>query len=131
MRVPVRVLVVDDEEAIRESLVAYLEDDGFETISVSSGEDALKVMEKDDIDVVIIDIRLPVIDGNELLRRASHRWPAMCFLIYTGSTSYEYPKDILKLPCVSTTVYRKPLLDLRVLSEEIRRLMSTKEGTYE
>ena len=111
MRGSVRVLIVDDEEIIRESLAAHLEDDGFEVRLAGNGEEALKVMKEQDVDVTIIDIRLPGIDGNELLRRAYHRWPAMCFLIYTGSASYEFSEDTIKLKRVSPTIYRKPLPD--------------------
>lgn len=63
------VLVVDDEEKIRRILRGYLESDAMEVVEAASGEEALEVLAQRPVDVVILDVMLPGIDGIEVLRR--------------------------------------------------------------
>lgn len=66
-----RILVVDDEIGVREVLQRYLERDGYEVLTASTGPDALRLIdqERDSIDLVILDVMLPGLDGLEVLRR--------------------------------------------------------------
>ena len=63
------VLVVDDEEKIRRILQGYLESDSMEVVEAASGEEALDRLAERPVDVVILDVMLPGIDGIEVLRR--------------------------------------------------------------
>ncbi|SEJ66340.1 response regulator transcription factor [Demequina mangrovi] len=63
------VLVVDDETSIRDLVGEYLRRDGFEVLAAGSGEDALDALRHERADLVILDVRLPGIDGMETLRR--------------------------------------------------------------
>ncbi len=67
----VQVLIVDDEYGIRTSLSGVLEDEGYETSAVESGEDCLQALAERQFDVVLLDIWLPGIDGLEVLERVS------------------------------------------------------------
>ncbi len=125
------VLIVDDDVSIRESLGAYFEDEGFEVHSEESAEEALRIMKDRTFDVAVVDLRLPAMDGAEFIRRAHHLWPDVRYLIFTGSASFELPEDLKALPCVSNTVYQKPLLDLKILSEAVRRLAAVKDDSNE
>ncbi|MGA7168433.1 MAG: response regulator, partial [Candidatus Sulfotelmatobacter sp.] len=65
-----RILVVDDESGIRESLQGVLADEGYETACVASGEECLKLLRREhNYEVVLLDIWLPGIDGLETLER--------------------------------------------------------------
>src|SRR5579862_3130089 len=65
-----KILIVDDEVGIRESLAGVLEDEGYETAPAESGEECLKVLRKPHtFDVVLLDVWLPGIDGLETLER--------------------------------------------------------------
>jgi two-component system nitrogen regulation response regulator NtrX len=64
-----QILIVDDEAAIRESLAGILEDEGYEVLLASSGEQALTLVAEHPCDVVLLDIWLPGIDGLETLRQ--------------------------------------------------------------
>src|SRR6478752_2065964 len=65
-----KLLIVDDETGIRESLEGVLADEGYETASVESGEECLKRLRREhNFDVVLLDIWLPGIDGLETLER--------------------------------------------------------------
>ena len=74
----VRVLVVDDEPDIRATVLAMLEIEGYEVTEAANGADALAVVEADPPDVILLDMRMPVLDGwgfAEELRRRNHAIP--------------------------------------------------------
>ncbi|MBZ0304953.1 MAG: response regulator, partial [Anaerolineae bacterium] len=64
-----RILVVDDEGAIRYSITKTLQRVGYQVESAASGEEALEQLEKQEFDVVLTDIRMPGISGVDLLAR--------------------------------------------------------------
>ena len=64
-----RILVVDDEEGIRQTLSFVLEDEGYEIVTASNGSEALTNLSADSFDVVITDLRMPAPDGMEILRK--------------------------------------------------------------
>ena len=64
-----RVLIVDDEPGIRESLTGVLEDEGIECSSVGSGEECLAELSRQNFDVILLDVWLPGMDGLETLAR--------------------------------------------------------------
>jgi two-component system nitrogen regulation response regulator NtrX len=68
------ILIVDDEASIRQSLGAILADEGYEILTAMSGEDALKVIEEELPNLVLLDIWLPGMDGIETLKaiKAEH-----------------------------------------------------------
>jgi CheY-like chemotaxis protein len=63
------VLVVDDEQSIRSLLVAILEDEGHSVVQAADGYQALDVLKTQDLDIVILDVMMPGIDGRETYRR--------------------------------------------------------------
>lgn len=82
-----RILIVDDEEGIRESLASILRDERYSVDTVGSGEDALALIAKGDFQVVLLDIWLPGIDGMEALTRIQDlpRPPAVIMISGHGS----------------------------------------------
>lgn len=124
----IKILIVDDESVVSANLTAFLEDEGFTVFSAFSGEEALELLAGKDIDIGIIDMRLPGIDGNTLILRAHDMRPLMKFLIHTGSTNYGLPKTLISLGIEQERVFRKPLPDLSVLSRAINELI-TREQT--
>jgi DNA-binding response OmpR family regulator len=66
---PERVLVVDDEKSIRRMVEYALEEGGFEVLSAGRGDDALEMIEREPVDLVVLDLMLPGIDGIEVCRR--------------------------------------------------------------
>ena len=63
-----KVLVVEDEQSLREPLVYLLKKEGFETIEAADGSEALKYFEKGGIDLILLDLMLPGVSGNEVCR---------------------------------------------------------------
>lgn len=83
------ILVVDDEKNIRDGLAKSLELDGYRTITAEDGEKALMIMQEEDIDLVISDLRMPKLSGEDLLRRLAESWPTVSVIILTGHGTIE------------------------------------------
>ena len=64
-----RILVADDEKDIRSVLALYLEDAGYEVVEAADGVEALRVLETQDIDLCLLDIMMPELDGYQVLKR--------------------------------------------------------------
>ena len=117
------ILIVDDEEMIRENLKAYLEDEGLSVIAVESGEEALRCVARGCcFAVCIMDMRLPGMDGNASIRRLHALCPTMSFIVHTGSSDYTLPSDLQHLGLSDAQVYLKPLLDMAPLAATVRIL---------
>jgi response regulator RpfG family c-di-GMP phosphodiesterase len=80
----VRVLIVDDDPALRKILSVMLTQSAFVCRSAASGEEALCLLEKHPFEVVISDLRMPGISGMDLLVEVRHRYPHLAFLMVTG-----------------------------------------------
>lgn len=117
-----RILIVDDEESIRRSLRAYLEDEGFEVIAAGTGEEGLELLGSTPADAVIVDMRLPGMDGNTFIEAAHDLQPGMGVLIYTGSVGYKPPSNLQSIGVGEERVFRKPLRDMSVLVSTIKEL---------
>ena len=79
-----KLLIADDEKNIREGLAAFLEQDGYETSCAADGKEAWKLFGKGDIDLGITDLRMPGMDGAELLRRILADTPGLPVIVLTG-----------------------------------------------
>jgi DNA-binding NtrC family response regulator len=79
-----RILVVDDERLIRETLDARLGDEGHEVRTAAGPFEALELLEAEDFDVIVTDLRMPSMDGLELQRRVRQRWPDTAFVFMTA-----------------------------------------------
>ena len=124
MSSPIRVLVVDDEPSIRHSLVEFLEDCQFEVSSADSAEGALDLIARVPIDVALVDIRLPKLDGDSLILQAHLLRPQMRFLIHTGSVEYQLPDELKTFGVAQEHIFLKPQMDLSVFRDAISKLMS-------
>lgn len=109
------ILVLDDEESIRNSIGAYLEDEGFTVFQAATGEYALDLLQQYQIGAAIVDIRLPGIDGNTFIRRAYAIDPELCFVVHTGSSDYVLPDDLKSMGISIDAVFIKPVYDLNLL----------------
>ena len=94
-----RILLVEDDERQRESVVHLISDDDVEITAVALGEEALALLKTQIFDCMIIDLKLPDIQGNELLERMEHE--ELCsfppVIVYTGrNLSREEEADLMK-----------------------------------
>lgn len=92
-----RVLVVEDDEAQRWTLTEILREEGLDVTACASATEALERLGRDDIRVVILDLRLPDLTGVQLLNRLGDRADDTSIIINTGHSSYQSAKDALNL----------------------------------
>ena len=78
------ILIVDDEEGLRKGLSTLLEDEGYGVLATDTAERALEIMEAEHIDLVLTDMRMPGMDGIELLKRIRERHGDVGVIILTG-----------------------------------------------
>ncbi len=113
-----RVLLVDDERDIREVLRLPLHDLGFEVLEAESGEEALERFEAAQPLIVLTDIKMPGMDGIELLRRIKSRWPETEVIMITGHGDLDLA--IRSLKHEATDFITKPI-HVEVLEIALRR----------
>ena len=78
------VLIVDDEEGIRESLSGIFEDEGYDVITARSGEEALKILKEQNMDLILLDVWLPGIDGVQTLKEIKDIKPDIPVIMISG-----------------------------------------------
>jgi len=112
-RAPVTILIVEDDELVRELGVEFLSDAGFEILEASNGEEALSLLETNpNITVLFTDINMPgPLDGIALASIAAVQWPHLAIIIGSGNVSPrsgELPRGItfIRKPCDPDGVIR-------------------------
>ena len=127
-----RVLVVDDEDSIRRALEKFLVGLGYEVSTAANGEEALKVCEGNSVDLALIDLVMPKMNGIELIRRFKSIDPQMISIVMTGfgtitsaveamkAGGYHYLTKPFELDDVASLV--KTALEHKNLREENRVL---------
>lgn len=83
------ILVIDDEKDIRDGLAADFEMDGYSVKTAATGQEGLDFISKGDIDLVITDLRMPGIHGEEVLRRVTTETPGIPVIVLTGHGSID------------------------------------------
>lgn len=91
-----KLLLVDDETRYLETTKKLIERKGYETFTAENGETALKIMDTHTIHVVVLDVKMPGMDGNETLKIIKDRWPLTEVLMLTGHATVDSAIDGLK-----------------------------------
>jgi len=92
-----RVLVVDDEKSMRDLLSITLEKEGYEVLTAAGGEAAIEALRRDTTDAVITDLRMPKVDGLQVLRAAKEISPDVAVIVITAVASTETAVEAMKL----------------------------------
>jgi len=135
-----KVLIIDDEEAIRSSLKMILEYEGYECVLAANGEAGLKIAERENPDLVFLDIKMPQVDGMEVLKRLRAADGSPPVVMISGhadvATAFEASKlgafDFLEKPLESerVLVVTRNALSQKTLEKENRRLKLAFEDKY-
>jgi DNA-binding NtrC family response regulator len=142
-----KILVVDDEKNIRIGLGKSLEMEGYQVYLAEDGNEALKEMLKKDIDLVITDLRMPKISGEEVLKKISNSYPTVPVIILTGhgtvenavnamrNGAYDFITkpvnlDRLNLLVKRALASRKLVQEHRALQQEVARLEQKKHQPF-
>lgn len=90
------VLIVDDDDLVRETLRFVLEDGGYLVHAASSGAEALRILEREHVDIVLSDIFMPGMNGFDLLQQMRERAPSTPVILITGYANIEMAREALR-----------------------------------
>ncbi len=119
-----RILVVDDDESIREVLKAILEDEGYTVESVDTAKKAIQKTKRKIYNLALIDIRLPDMEGIELLTKMSDTTPKMRKVIITG---YPTLQNAVEAVNKGADVYIVKPFDMEKVLETIKEQLKEQE----
>lgn len=116
-----KLLIIDDDEVVRASVAAYLEDSGFTVLQASNGAEGLLCYEAKRPDLVICDLRMPQVDGLELIRRVALLDADLPVIVMSGAGVMSDVVEALRLGAADYLI--KPLEDLAVLEHSVARAL--------
>ncbi|MDT2021249.1 sigma-54 dependent transcriptional regulator [Methylocella sp. CPCC 101449] len=128
-----RILIVDDDDGMRESLTETLTDLGYvNVLAAASGPEALAIMDRFQVDAILLDLRMPKMDGIEVLTKIRERSPALPVVVLTAFATAANTIEAMRLGAydhLMKPIGRQELADVvnRMLAD--RRLSSTEIGT--
>ena len=108
-----RILIIDDEAAIRDSLKMTLEYDGYDVMQAATGEEGVKLVEREAPDLVFLDIKMPGMDGLEVLQKLRHLVEVTPFVVISGHADITTAVEATRLGAFD--FIEKPLERERVL----------------
>ncbi len=116
-----RVLTIEDEPTIRGGIVAYLEDSGFEMLEADDGLSGVEVFRQEKPDAVLCDLRLPGIEGLDVLATITSESPETPVIIVSGVSELGYAVQALKSGAWDYVT--KPIQDMGVLESALQRVL--------
>lgn len=119
------VLIVDDEESIRVSLSEFLQDFEFDVDSADSAEDALEMLKGKKYNAMIVDLRLPDMNGDLLITKAYEIDDSLKFLIHTGSVEFTIPEELISIGMTQDNIFVKPITNLMEICEYIENAVNS------
>lgn len=123
----IRVLVVDDEEDFRETVVKRLNARKLVAEGAASGVKALQILEDKDFDVIVLDVKMPDMDGIETLRHIKKLKPETEVIMLTGHASVEFGIKGMQLGAFDYVMKPAPLNELL---DTISQAFNKKQGAY-
>jgi two-component system NtrC family response regulator len=134
------VLIVDDEKNYPPILSAVLEEEGFETLTAYSGEEALSVLKNSDVDLVLTDMKMPTLDGIELLEKIKEKDPGLPVIMMTAHGTVEKAVEAMQKGAYNyilkpfdnerLVIYVNKAIQMYRVIKENRRLRETVESQY-
>lgn len=108
-----KILITEDEDSLRSFVARALRLDGHETHEAADGAEGLQLLEEASFDLLLSDIRMPVMDGIELAHRASAQFPALKILLMTGYAEQRERADDLMAKVIDVVDKPFALPDIR------------------
>ncbi len=134
------ILIVDDEKNYPLILSAVLADEGFETLTAHSGQEALELLDNSDVDLVLTDMKMPSMDGIDLLERIKQKNPDLPVIMMTAYGTVEKAVEAMQKGADNyilkpfdnnqLVVYTKKAVALYGVVKENQRLRSVVESQY-
>ena len=116
-----RILIIDDEPSVREGMAAYLEDSDFQVDQAQDGAEGLELVETLQPDVVLCDLKMPGVDGMDVLKGLNERGILTSLIVISGAGGMDDVVNALRLGATDYLI--KPIPNLEVLEHSVRRAM--------
>lgn len=123
------LLIIDDDDVVRASIAAYLEDSGFKVLQANNGVQGLELFDREQPDLLVCDLRMPQIDGLELIRRINGKASEIPVIVLSGAGVMSDAVEALRLGAADYLI--KPLEDLAVLEHSVRRALDRANLRFE
>lgn len=120
-----RILLVDDEIEFVSAIAERLVIRGIPTEWAASAEEAMKLVEKECFDIAVLDVKMPLIDGIELMQQIRAKCPGTRFIFLSGHAS-EQTYQMVKEKCPDAVYMIKPI-NIHSLVDELKTLMKNRE----
>ncbi|MCP4024032.1 MAG: response regulator, partial [Desulfobacteraceae bacterium] len=120
-----KILTIDDESYIRQSIRTYLEDYGFTVFEAANGKQGLVVFEESRPDLVLLDLRMPEMDGLEVLEALKEKAPDIPLVVASGTGNITAVVEALHLGAWDYIL--KPIEDMTVLYHSVRKCIKESE----
>lgn len=118
------ILIIDDEVSIRESLSSFFQDEGYRVFTAENGEIGLDIFFKEDVDMVITDLRMPRKDGIEVMTTIHEHNPDIPMVVISGAGNTQ---DVIESLRMGAKDYiTKPIIDLAMIRHVIVKALETK-----
>lgn len=127
IKIPARVLIVDDDEDFVEMFALRLREVGEKVLCAYSGEECLKILAQKNIDVVILDIKMPGMDGTQTLKEVKKRFPLVEVIMLTGHGTTETAVEGMKLGAFDYLLKPADFEDLQTKLEGARKRKDEQE----
>jgi serine phosphatase RsbU (regulator of sigma subunit) len=118
-----KILLIDDDRIVRESISAYLEDSGFSVIEAEDGQQGFDLFVSEKPDLIISDLRMPKLDGLSLLRKIGDHQPEIAapIIVISGAGGMADVVEALRMGASDFIV--KPIVDMKVLEHSVQRCL--------
>lgn len=120
-----KILTIDDEDIIRESIEAYLEDSGFAVIHAENGRVGLEAFRRERPDLVLVDLRMPEVDGLDVLAKVTSESPLTPIIVVSGTGVLQDAIEALRLGAWDYVT--KPVQDMAVLEHAVSKALERAE----
>ena len=125
--VPMNILIVDDEQAIRETCAVVAEQSGMKAFSVATAEEALDLLEHSAIDILLTDLKLPRTNGIELLKLAQEMHPEVAVVVLTQYGTIESAVEVTRMGAADYVTKPFRIEELRSRLERVARAVELQQ----
>jgi DNA-binding NtrC family response regulator len=117
-----KILVIDDEQGIRDLLDTLLRRKGYDVVLAESGRKGLELFRRERPDVVVLDLKMPGMDGLAVLQQVRSLNPTLPVIILTGAGT---PETEQQVRAMGVTEYVEKEFSLHLLGDSLKRLLKT------
>ncbi len=123
------ILAIDDDPLVRQSIVMYLEDCGYDVLEAENGQEGIEVYREHSPDLILCDIRMPELSGMQVLEVVTKESPDVPVIMISGAGMINDVVESLRLGALDYLV--KPISDLGVLGHAVKQALTKKQLEFE